>query len=583
MLPNVLAREAALRAGFSDDAELVASRLPGLAWYAATLGIVWLLGRRYLSPAGAALATAATALDPSLAANAALATVDAPYTFATLWALAAALRFAEAPGPARGALLGVAVGFAFVTKFTAVLLVPGLLLLPLALRGWPAGGARRTLPGLAAAGLVAVAVVDLAYLGVAVARPLAAIRFKSEPFLALAAALPGLRLPLPADFLTGLDVCLAHERGRAWNVILLGRLYPDGVWHYFLVSWLLKTPVLLVLAQLASLAVALRRRVLLRPALAFLGLSLLLHLAYFSLLFRAQIGYRYVLMCIPLLALLAAAGWERVAERRWAPAAATAVAVIGAVEALPYLGNALAFTSAGLQPKTAAFRYLTNSSIDWGQNRRKLRAWLPAQRFGPVHVEPPHALPGVNVIGLNRLAGAARFSQHRWLREHAQPTAHFRHTYLLFRVDAPTFERLLDADRRWPALPEADATCGLEATTPPVALDGFSGFPPTAQAWVACVANLSPVDLVLRVLRGSPAVGGLATLPRDWERFQAGDEAWFRLVAGAHALVVARLHLAELRLEARGGPATIALRPARVRKKKGIELLPPALAARPRA
>jgi hypothetical protein len=579
MVPNVLARELALRAGASPDGELVASRLPGLAWYAATLGVVFLIGRRHVSPTAAGLATTATALDPSLMANAAVATVDAPYTFATLWALAAALRFAEAPGPRRGGLLGLALGVAFVTKFTAVLLGPGLLLLPLAFRGWPAGGARRTLLGLAAVATVAVLVVDVAYLGIGLARPLGAIRWKSAVLEALAAALPGLRLPLPADFLTGLDICLAHERGRAWNVILLGRLYPDGVWHYFLSSWLLKTPVLLILAQLAGLAVALRARALFRPALAFLGLNLLLHLGYFSVLFRAQIGYRYVLMCVPLLALLAAAGWERCAPRRWAPAAAAAVAALSAAESLPYLGNALAFTNLALQPKSAAFRYLTNSSIDWGQNRRKLRAWLPSQPFADAHLEPSHALPGVNVIGLNRLAGAVRFEQHRWLREHATPFAHFRHTYLLFSLDEATFQRLLEEDRRLPALPPGDRSCAPEATTAPVPLAAFGGFPDAAQAWLLCVAHAEAVDLVMRARQGGPAVGNPKALPRDWERLRPGDALWFRLEPGTQALVIGRLHLAELGLEARGGAATVALRPARIRKKKGIELLPAARGA----
>jgi hypothetical protein len=286
-------------------------------------------------------------------------------------------------------------------------------------------------------------------------------------------------------------------------------------------------------------------------------------------------------MCVPLLALLAAAGWERLAIRRWTPAFAAATAALCAVESLPYAGNALAFTNVALEPKTAAFRYLTNSSIDWGQNRRKLKAWLPAQRFERVHVEPPHALPGVNVIGLNRLAGAVRFAQHRWLRERAQPFAQFRHTYLLFSLDDAAFQRLLDEDRRLGALLDGDPTCAPEATTAPVPLAAFAGFPAAGQAWLACFANAAPVDLVLRVKRGGPAVGGLEALPRDWERLQPGDEAWFRLSPGTHALVVARLHLAELTLEARGGEATIALRPARVRKKKGIELMPPTRRAGP--
>ena len=43
-------------------------------------------------------------------------------------------------------------------------------------------------------------------------------------------------------------------------------------------------------------------------------LTLLVHLAYFSLLYRTQLGYRFVLMCVPLGYLLAAAGLARLAS-----------------------------------------------------------------------------------------------------------------------------------------------------------------------------------------------------------------------------------------------------------------------------
>ena len=46
--------------------------------------------------------------------------------------------------------------------------------------------------------------------------------------------------------------------------------------------------------------------------------TLLLHLGYFSLLFRTQVGYRFVLMCLPLAYLLAAAGLAPLAAHRWA-------------------------------------------------------------------------------------------------------------------------------------------------------------------------------------------------------------------------------------------------------------------------
>src|SRR6185295_6642550 len=103
-----------------------------------------------------------------------------------------------------------------------------------------------------------------------------------------------------------------------------------------------------------------------------------------------------------------------------------------ALELWPFAGNELAFTSPLVQPKARAFRYLTNSSIDWGQNDERIAAWVDAERARrngqAVLFEPSHLRPGVNVIGLNSLAGGGSYNQHRWLREHKDPEGHFRYT-----------------------------------------------------------------------------------------------------------------------------------------------------------
>ena len=44
------------------------------------------------------------------------------------------------------------------------------------------------------------------------------------------------------------------------------------------------------------------------PTLAYLGLGLALNLAYFSFFFATQVGFRFVLMCLPIVALIAGAG-----------------------------------------------------------------------------------------------------------------------------------------------------------------------------------------------------------------------------------------------------------------------------------
>lgn len=571
MALHVASKEAGRVLGFEGRALSSWARLPGLLCYAGTLALVCAFARARLGGAAAALAALGLALDPSLIAHSAVATVDAPYTLTTLLTLVAAVRLAERPGPGRALALGTALGLAFATKFTAFLLLPGLLLLPACfgrerLGGWP--GLLRS--GLLVA-LSALVAVNLAYLGVGFAQPLSAVTWKSTPLLAVAGALPGLRLPLPIDFLTGLDICLAHERGRAWSVLILGRAWPDGVWWYFVVSWALKTPLLLLAAQLLGLW---RLRLAPpSPALRFLGANLLLSLAYFSLLFRAQIGYRYMLLGLPLLALLVARGLASLPARALA-GGALLVGLGALAENLPYAGNSLAFTSPLVQPKREAYRFLTNSSIDWGQNDERVEGWLAEQRARrpgqTLLFEPVHVRPGLNVIGLNALAGGASLEQHRWLREQRRPEGHFRHTYLWFTIDPASYERFLDESRSLRPRALDEEICAPTAPLTPVDPAAWRAFPRSPRgrnAWVLCVRTAVGADLVLRGEQTGLLLGRAGDEPRLWDRLRAGEELTWRLAPGRHALAAIKMELFQGRLELRRGAAELSLRPALLLKK----------------
>src|SRR5204863_8836126 len=123
------------------------------------------------------------------------------------------------------------------------------------------------------------------------------VGWRWAPFLRLQALVPHLRLPVPADFATGFDL-LAVAVDKDYPVVLLSRHYPRGVWFYFAVLWLLKTPVLMVVAEVYGVARTIVTRAIVdTAALGLLALTLFVNVVYFSLFFAAQVGFRFVLMC----------------------------------------------------------------------------------------------------------------------------------------------------------------------------------------------------------------------------------------------------------------------------------------------
>jgi hypothetical protein len=564
-VPSALARQAAKRwLGVRDPLHLrFVARLPTVGALALLLGAVYVVGRRFLGETPACLATIACALDPNLIANSSVITVDTPYALATVLTLGAVLWMAERPSVSRAVAVGAALGLAFAVKFTAFLLVPAVVVFPFLV---PALRARLR-SRAAALGAVAAAAAMLIVIGAAyrfhdVGVEINDVGWRSPTMLRIHAMVPHLRLPVPADFLTGFDL-LAVAVDKDYPVVLLGRHHPRGVWYYFLVVWLLKTPVLL----LAALTYGLSRAAATRgrphpPAVAFLALNLALTLAYFSFFFATQVGFRFVLMCVPILALIASVGVAPAVATRSGRRWLMLVAVAALAEHAPYLGNHLAFTNVAVQPKREAFRLLTNANIDWGQNGEKIGGWLQQAGLGAAALDPVHALPGENVFDLNALAGVGKFRQHEWLRAHTSPRAHFGHTYLWVSLDPVTYERMVEEDRH--LRPSAVDRQLCEGAAPAGAL--FDGAPAVlpdldrTEGLVLCVTTPARLDLGLFGDEGTVVIGPGGQRLRDQPLLRPGQQTWYRLDAGTSALAAFSATAFRGHWALPGGTATLALR-----------------------
>jgi hypothetical protein len=542
-VPHAVARQAARNwLGVRGPARLrFFSRLPSVAALALTLAAVFLVGRRFLGETAGHLATIACALDPNLIAHASVATVDVVSTLATVLTVGAVLWTVERPSIGRAAAVGGALGLAFVAKFSAFLLLPSVLVFPWLI---PAMRARlrtwRIAAGALAGACVFLLVIGAAYRFRTVGAEINDLPWRSPLMLRVHSLVPHLRLPLPADFLSGFDI-LAVAVDKDYPVVLLGRHHPRGVWYYFLVLWLLKEPVLLVAAQAFGLARAWSSRaVRAQPLVPYLTLSIAVPLAYFSLLFATQVGFRFVLMLLPLVALVAAAGWAPLAATRRGRLWLLAAAVTALAENLPYLGNHLAFTNAAVWPKRDAYRLLNNSNLDWGQGDDTIRDRLAGMGLGAAAFNPVHARPGDNVIGLNILAGVGKFGQHRWLREHVEPVAHLGHTYLWFHLDPVTYERLLEEDRHLRPSPVDARLCADAVPEGPVA-DGTPLVLPElgrAEGRILCLSAPARVDVGLFADQGSVVLGPAGERLRDQPLLGEGEQAWYRLDPGTSALAV---------------------------------------------
>jgi hypothetical protein len=388
-------RENALAPGISLESRgryhdfFLLGRVVSLVVLLATCGMSYGYARSLYGPLGGLIAAGFACFSPNLLAHGPLVTPDIYLTAAIVGSLWAFDRLLRRPDLKSASALGAALGLAALAKLTGLLLLgifPALLLaMQLAARFGkrPAAAddgdlnfaaSRKTWLALIAACSLAIVVVNLAYLGGGSFAPLGAYEFASRQLQTVQRLLPGwLPVPLPRFFFLGIDAQWAEE---GYTAYLMGEFNEQGFYYYYLVGWLVKTPLPVML--LCGLACAwggpLGRRELL-----LLGTAAAL-VCFFSLARHKNIGMRYVLFLEPLAAIWIA---RLAASPRWKSAARSIIAWATGLGFACLLAANLSiwpdylawFNWASGGPNHGHY-YLLDSNLDWGQDLIALERYM---------------------------------------------------------------------------------------------------------------------------------------------------------------------------------------------------------------
>jgi 4-amino-4-deoxy-L-arabinose transferase-like glycosyltransferase len=372
------------------------ARVPMIAVALLLGALVFIFARRHWGARAALFAVALYTLEPTVLAHGRVVQTDIPSALAFLLFSFALYEYLKAPGARRAVYVGLATGFAAVTKFSMVALGPALCLVFAALFVFaPRKGLRRgAVAGHACAlALAAVFAVNAGYffhhakpesLDNALARSVLKLDVGEGVLRApLEAGYYALQVVFPADFVSGIGWQLGHAKA-GHNAGLLGQYRRMGWWYYFPVAFALKTPLPILLLSLAGFAWALARLWRKREGRV---LVLVLPLAFFTsllMLSTINIGVRYYLPAYPFFFILAGAFLDDLLRRRRARRLALASALVAAVfcwvavEAVRAYPDHMSYMNQ-LASRAPHWWYLSDSNVEWGDDVRDLALYLRAR------------------------------------------------------------------------------------------------------------------------------------------------------------------------------------------------------------
>ena len=360
------------RAAGTLDRVLFLARLVPLAEGLGCAWLIFLLGRRLFRATAGAAGAALWLSTPVVVGLSHFAGVDIAFTLATLAVAYRVLLFVDEPGGSNAAVLGGCCAAALLTRHSAFSLWAYAVVVVVAVV-WRSDR-RVALRYGAMVVLVGFAGVWIATRAIAPAGPSPEFAARSSDLIAEASARSvfartALAVPLPTEYRAGLAYLVvtsvdrpAYLFGHAWN--------GSRVW-YFPGVVVAKLPLgALVSMAMASLGlVRVRQGKRRRVMLAVVGPALVSFA--FVVAQPLNLGVRYVMPSLALLFVGAGAVVARAVSR---PQRAL-VAAVGCAQAAAMIGagaHALAWTAPPFRP---AYRAVSDSNLDYGQDNGRVEAW----------------------------------------------------------------------------------------------------------------------------------------------------------------------------------------------------------------
>jgi Dolichyl-phosphate-mannose-protein mannosyltransferase len=354
----------------SADRMLAVSRFVTLLFGGVLLVLTGWWAYRLWGGRAATLAMALASLEPNLVAHSSLVTTDVGmvlFFFLTLYLL---WEYLNNPNWSLLTAMGLSTGLALASKYSAIVLVPILALIVLACsigrkkHLLPLGERQTRAPHKILQGAAVISLV--LFVGVLTLAPVYLFQGVHLWLNGLRQFLSLTKVGIPAFF--------------------LGEYSYQGWWSYFLIAFLMKTPLGTLVLILASLALYKRGSQLGWYDAIFLLLPVTLFCIVMTQA-NVAIGVRHILFVYPFFFVLASRLATVRFSVRWFSYVFIGVPVLlTAISSLRIAPHQLAYFNELVAGPDQGYRYLSDSNLDWGQDLKGLKAYMDKEKLSIIYL-----------------------------------------------------------------------------------------------------------------------------------------------------------------------------------------------------
>ena len=250
----------------------------------------------------------------------------------------------------------------------------------------------------------------------------------------------------PKPYLQGCDYQLLESEKRNYpGHFFMGSYYNNnkGVWHFFLTTFLLKTPISLLLFIAAALILDLKnpRNKLLSLLILF---TVFFYWFYLSFLNNLNIGFRYFLLAYPLFFLYIGFVFSVNQKKLFIRKSFLTVFYLlcfwyawGTLKITPYF---YAYANELIGGPKNSWKYWADSTLDWGQGNKIAFSYF--EENPQIIVDPKKLIGGKIAVSVNSL-NIFHYNDYLWLRKlNKQPIDNIGYTWLIFNITQKDVEKI---------------------------------------------------------------------------------------------------------------------------------------------
>jgi len=237
-----------------------------------------------------------------------------------------------------------------------------------------------------------------------------------------------------SDYTKSIDEMGPGHRGSSPKAYILGQTREGkGIWYYYFISILFKTPVPVMASFIVSIFLAFeKKREGWYPDALFLLFPILFFLIYFDFFYNSQVGLRHILMIFPLIQVFCGNLLKDPFETKGRSFFLLAMICYSIASFYYFFPNLVPYTNELITDKKMAYKIVGSANLDYNQASESLEDYL--RQNSTVEYAPETARAGKFIISTNDLLGLGAKNGYDWLRDNFKPTDHLQFTYLIFDI-----------------------------------------------------------------------------------------------------------------------------------------------------